>query len=375
MPHNFMTLSPKDAIGFIVETLEGDITKRHRVLLHGPPGVGKSKALVAVAKLMNANLYDLRLLQLEAPDIRGLTMIDPASGETKHMRPEFLPVYTENPNATKVIIFLDELLGTHDSVRKSAFELILDHRVGPHRLGDNVYLIGAGNSAEDGTNVYELDAATADRFCHIMLEPTIQGFVEHGNENGFHPALLAFIQSHPECLMPTEQDIQIGNIARPSPRSLERCSEVLYRNYSKAIYRNAAIKGWIGEYAGSLLITDLDDAASRFDLMKLIQAKPEDREYPTSQFGIYNLAQSLASYADTPEKLDTAMEIMLATPDTLNHAVEECKTSFFFAVEAKMRNWKLIAKYAVDPRVGHFLDRTDEIINGADRPDDLREAA
>src|SRR3546814_14018972 len=74
-------------------------------------------------------------------------------------------------------------------------------------------------SAEDGNNVYELDAATADRFLHIKIIPTIDGFVEHGIENKFHPLILAFIRNHPGCFLQSEVDIQNGNVARPSPRS------------------------------------------------------------------------------------------------------------------------------------------------------------
>src|SRR3546814_20993409 len=71
------------------------------------------------------------------------------------------------PDTTLFRSFLDEILAADDRLRKAAFELILDNRVGPHLMGPNVYLAGAGNSAEDGNNVYELDAATADRFLHI----------------------------------------------------------------------------------------------------------------------------------------------------------------------------------------------------------------
>src|SRR3546814_2680528 len=103
--------------------------------------------------------------------------------------------------------------------------------------------------------------------------PTIDGFVEHGIENNLHPLLLAFISNHPGCFLQSEVDIQNGNVARPSPRSLERCSETLYAQYSKVIYRDAALRGWLGDYAGGLLISDLDNEAARFDLMKLIQAE------------------------------------------------------------------------------------------------------
>src|SRR5690606_29906164 len=103
----------------------------------------------------------------------------------------------------------------------------------PHRFGDNVYLVAAGNSAEDGTNVYELDAATADRFCHIKIEPTVEGFIEHARESGYHSDIITFIQSNPDFMMPSEADRLNDNVVRPSPRSLERVSETLHAHFPK----------------------------------------------------------------------------------------------------------------------------------------------
>src|SRR3546814_17242574 len=105
----------------------------------------------------------------------------------------------------------------------------------------------------------------------VCSSDLIDGFVKHGIENKFHPLILAFIRNHPGCFLQSEVDIQNGNVARPSPRSLERCSKTLYAQYSKVIYRDAAFRGWLGNYAGGLLISDLDTQAARFVLMKLIQ--------------------------------------------------------------------------------------------------------
>src|SRR3546814_20458935 len=76
--------------------------------------------------------------------------------------------------------------------------------------------------------------------------------------------------------------------------------------------------------------------------------------FPTrrsSDLGIYALAHSLAAYAETPEKLDIALEVMMALPELPDVATIDCKTSFFFAIENKLRDWKLIAKYALASRV------------------------
>src|SRR3546814_14492965 len=103
-------------------------------------------------------------------------------------------------------------------------------------MGPNVYPAGAGNSAEDGTNVYELDAATADRFLHIKIIPPIDGFVEHGIENKFHPMILAFIRIHPACFLQSALDIPTANVAPPSPRSLQRSSDTLYTPSTQVFY-------------------------------------------------------------------------------------------------------------------------------------------
>src|SRR3546814_11980418 len=86
MSLNFAALSPKDAIGFIVETFTNPLTRLHRPLLHGVQGVGKSSILRAVARIMDADLYDLRLVQVESTDIRGLTVVDPVQGTSKQSR-------------------------------------------------------------------------------------------------------------------------------------------------------------------------------------------------------------------------------------------------------------------------------------------------
>src|SRR3546814_12754821 len=141
-------LSLHDALPIAVTS---PLTRLHRPVLHGVQGVGKSSILRAVARILDADLYDLRLVQVESTDIRGLTVVDPVTGTTKHMRPEFLPVYTTDKGAKKTIVFLDEILDADDRLRKDAFELILDNRVGPHLMGHNGYL--DRNIVVQGTSV------------------------------------------------------------------------------------------------------------------------------------------------------------------------------------------------------------------------------
>src|SRR3546814_18470749 len=110
MSLNFAALSPKDAIGFIVETFTNPLIPLHRPLLHGVQGVGKSSILRPVARLMDADLYDLRLVPVHSTVIRGLTVVDPVTGTTKLMFPVSLPLYTTSHGPLKHNVSLAAIL-------------------------------------------------------------------------------------------------------------------------------------------------------------------------------------------------------------------------------------------------------------------------
>jgi MoxR-like ATPase len=77
------------------------LESKRSVMLWGPPGVGKSSIVAAVAREHAMELVDLRLSQLAPTDLRGLPVADgPVS---RWLPPEFLPA------AGRGILFLDEL--------------------------------------------------------------------------------------------------------------------------------------------------------------------------------------------------------------------------------------------------------------------------
>src|SRR3546814_17381286 len=124
-------LSLHDALPIAVTS---PLTRLHRPVLHGVQGVGKSSILRAVARILDADLYDLRLVQVESTDIRGLTVVDPVPGTTKHMRPEFLPVYTTDKGETTNIVFIDQNLTDAERLLKAPSELNHHPCAGQHLI-------------------------------------------------------------------------------------------------------------------------------------------------------------------------------------------------------------------------------------------------
>lgn len=376
--HNFRVLTPAAATKVIFETLSNPFTFNERILLHSEPGIGKTTIMRRVAKMMGATLIPLHLLTIDPGAMRGLERIitNPKTGEveTHPARPYFLPAYVADEDITDetpiYIIFLDEIMAADDIIRKAAFELLTESRVGPHLIGKNVRIVGAGNSAEDGTIVYEMDRATRDRFNHIKLESDQDGLIDYGTEQGWHHHVIAFIRQHADAILPSDEDRANDNLAAPSPRSHEAVSNQLKAfdaGYISVETRDTLICGKLGNWAGDLLIEAIEDEESRFDTLSLVESKPEDRVYPTTPFGAFSLAGALNGYATDPEKLDKAIDVMLCMPNHIHQCVEESKTTFIHDIGDKLRQWRLYPKYSRDARVLPFLAETQDLIDEADR--------
>jgi DNA polymerase III delta prime subunit len=377
MKHNFSTLTPTKATKYIYNVLKSPRTARTRVLMHGDPGVGKSRIAKAVAKLLRAELIDIRLLQLDLGALRGLERIvdmPDGSTETHPSRPYFLPEYVADEDITedtpRHLILLDEIGAADDSIRKAAFEMLTDHRIGPHKLGKNVWVIGATNSSEDGTNVYEFDRATRDRFNHIMVETEAEGLAQYAIDNEWHYHVVSAIKNNGDIITATAEDLANSVMASSSPRSLESVSEALYARDEGDMDDDdfdVFVKGMIGHWAAQYILDRIYDESAQFDLEKLVKARPEDREYPESEFGTFSLVGALSAYAKDAERLDKSLDIVLGMPNDLNTIVEEAKTTFIYQIGDRLGKWQLFSKYAVDPRMTPFLKDTKDITDQADQ--------
>lgn len=376
MKHNFATLTPDRATKYIYSVLKSPRTARTRILMHGNPGVGKTRIASAVASLLGATLIDLHLLQLDLGAMRGLEhIVDTSDGktETHPARPYFLPEYVADeditPDTPRYLILLDELGGADDAIRKSAFEMLTNHRVGPHKLGKNVMIIGATNSNEDGTNIYEFDRATADRFNHIMVETEAEGLAKFGMDNGWHYHLVSAIKNNGDIISASPEDLQNGVLAAPSPRSLELVSNALWAREDDDMDDDdfeVFVKGQLGHWAAQYILDRIYDESAQFDLETLVNAKPQDRVYPPSEFGTFSLIGALAAYSTTPERLDTAMDIVMGMPSSLNTIIEEAKTTFIYQIGDRLGQFGLYVKYALDARIAPFLAETQAITDEAD---------
>ena len=93
----------------------------------GACGVGKSQIVAQVADDLDYEFLDVRAVQLDPVDLRGLPRI--AADQTEWVPPKFLPT------AGKGILFLDELTSAPQMTQAGCYQLVLDRKLGPERAG------------------------------------------------------------------------------------------------------------------------------------------------------------------------------------------------------------------------------------------------
>ena len=199
------------------------------VMLWGPPGVGKSQSIKALANILQyetrkrVNVTDVRLLLFNPIDLRGI----PTANEDKTLAIWLKPkIFQMDPSKDVVnILFLDEITAAPQSVQAAAYQITLDRTVGEHKLPDNCIVIAAGNRTTDKSVAYAMPKALANRLMHIEVEPNFTSWNKWAVSSGINPMVLGFLKFKPNYLI--ETDVKTSTLAYATPRTWEMVSNIL----------------------------------------------------------------------------------------------------------------------------------------------------
>ena len=142
----------------LTNTLIALIEQKVPAFLWGAPGIGKSSIVKQIAQSNEIDFIDLRLALMDPTDLKGIPFYDKESHTALWAPPAFLPKSGEG------ILFLDELNSAAPSVQASAYQLILDRRVGEYELPDGWAIVAAGNRESDRGVTYRMPSPLA----HIL---------------------------------------------------------------------------------------------------------------------------------------------------------------------------------------------------------------
>jgi MoxR-like ATPase len=259
-------------------------------MLHGRPGVGKTDIVRQLAEEKGARLFDLRLTTIEPQDLRGLPYYDHATRRTLWYRPEDLP---DDPSPA--VLFLDELTAAAPALHPAVYGLLQERRVGPHRLPPSVFVVAAGNGAEDGAVAYEIGTALSDRLVHLRVEASAEDWItNYAVPRGLHPAVTAFLRIRPDLLETIPQALDRGQIIACTPRSWERAAHILTAIPDRQAAR-VMLAGTLGDAVAAEFQLIADDIAATVDAARLLAAADRDRPalYPASMHGLHALIHAL----------------------------------------------------------------------------------
>lgn len=268
----------------IQTTIEAMIEQKIPIFLWGAPGIGKSSIIKQIAAKKEIAFIDLRLSLMDPTDLKGIPFYDKHEHSAVWAPPSFLPREGEG------ILFLDELNSAPPAVQASAYQLILDRKVGEYELPEGFSIVAAGNRESDRGVVYRMALPLANRFVHLEMSVDLDDYKSWAYQSGIDEKIIAYVGYKNENLFTFDATKNEKSFA--TPRSWEFVDKVLKSKLSDKLLLDA-ISGAIGHDIAVDFLS-FCRVAHRLPDLDAILASGEG-EYPKEVDVLYALCAGLVS--------------------------------------------------------------------------------
>jgi len=167
----------------------------HSFLLLAPPGVGKSEMVYQAAQEAGLECRSLLGTQIAPEDVSGVPRI---VGERSVFCPPRL-LLPERPEP--FCLFLDELPACAPDVQKAFYSLLLERRLGEHRLPRGTWVVAAGNRIQDRALVRSMSSALVNRVTLLHVRVDVDEWLAWARRAGVREDVRSFIAYMPDALM------------------------------------------------------------------------------------------------------------------------------------------------------------------------------
>lgn len=195
------------------------------IFLWGPPGIGKSEVVAGIAKELGGLMIDLRLAQMDPTDLRGIPFYNKDLGKMDWAPPIDLPDEETAAKYPIVVLFMDEMNSAAPATQSTAYQLVLNRRVGKYVLPDNVVMIAAGNRESDKGVTYRMPSPLANRFLHLEMRVDHESWEKWATINRIHKDVVGYIGFAKQDLY--DFDPRSSSRAFATPRSWTFVSRLL----------------------------------------------------------------------------------------------------------------------------------------------------
>jgi len=267
----------------IIRALQCLLDAQRPAFIWGPPGIGKSDVVHQVADLRQVMLRDLRVILLDAVDLRGLPYL--SDGHTRWAIPDFLPREGEG------ILFLDELNAAPALVQAACYQLVLDRKLGDYAVPPGWAIVAAGNRESDRSVTTRMPTALRNRFVHLNFEVDRREWKEWALANSIREEVIYFIDFRDELLHQFDRDAN----AFPSPRSWAFVSDILKTDPSPSV-EYELIAGAVGNAAATEFVSFLNTYRNLPNIDAIL-LNPDTEALPAKADAQYAVACALSRRA------------------------------------------------------------------------------
>lgn len=128
-----------------------------------------------------------------------------------------------------VIIFIDEINRTENTVYKELMNILLTRSVNGYNFPWWVFFVGAMNPSTQNS-IYatnEMDPAQLDRFIKLKVTDNTNEWLKYGKNVALSTSILNFIKDNPKCLSSNDKELDDEEKPTPSPRGWDMVDTLL----------------------------------------------------------------------------------------------------------------------------------------------------
>jgi len=283
----------------LISAIESLVEQKVPTFLWGAPGIGKSSIVKQIADKKEIGFIDLRLALMDPTDLKGIPFYDKESHTALWAPPSFLPREGEG------ILFLDELNSAPPSVQASAYQLILDRKVGEYELPDGWAIVAAGNREGDRGVTYRMPSPLANRFVHFEMEVDVEDWRLWAYKKELDERVISYITYKSEHLFTF--DAKSGTKSFATPRSWEYVDSILKSTITNELLLDT-ISGAVGKDVAVSFLSFCKVMNKLPDIQNIL--KSSEGEYSDEVDVLYALSTGLVS-AYLKDKSDEALDNLL----------------------------------------------------------------
>lgn len=128
-----------------------------------------------------------------------------------------------------VIVLIDEINRTENTVYRELMNILLTKEVNGYRFPWWVFFVGAMNPSTQNSAyaTNEMDPAQLDRFLKLKVGADVDEWLEYGHAEGIDSSILSFVRDNPACLVDDLRELEDEEKATTSPRGWDMVDTIL----------------------------------------------------------------------------------------------------------------------------------------------------